>query len=90
MVTARIEWDIFTDDENIPHLIVKQNGQPRIATLEECQRAMRLLNEEGSNVIRLFCKNPLCKGAGGWIERSRKDAEKNIYWCDVCHGKMDR
>ena len=87
-------WGIFIDPddrEKIPHLVVIDNGVMRIPTLTECEKAARILNEEGSSVIRLYCHNPECRECDkGWIERARKDAEKTVYFCDVCHKKMDR
>lgn len=90
-----IEWDIFTDDDNQPHLVV--NTRPgttgldralRPATLAECERAIKLLNEEGNDIVRLMCKTEGCASKGGWIQRRRDD--KAMYPCDVCGRAMER
>lgn len=85
------QWAVFVDGEGDPHLVIEENGKQRMATKAECERAMGLLNEEGSNVIRLWCRNAECKeGNKGWIERSRQDIEKNVYQCDLCGKAMTR
>lgn len=89
---AHLEWTIITVDDT-PLLGLKDPSHPggmRLPTLAETERVIRLLNEEGSNVIRLSCTNPECKDKGGWIERTRKDVEKNVYQCDTCRKPMER
>lgn len=83
------EWKVFTDPDGDPHIVIADPTE-RIPTKEECERACRLLNEEGSSVIRISCQNKACPDFGGWIERARKDLEKNVYHCQVCGSKMDR
>lgn len=85
------EWRVFVDAEGDPHLIIADGGVERIASKEECERAALILNEEGSNVIRLWCRNAQCKENGkGWIERSRTDVSKTIFGCDLCGKAMER
>lgn len=88
-----VEWRVFIDDndpEKIPFIVAWQNNQMRPLTNEEAERAVRILNEEATTVIRLLCQNPACSAKGSWIERARKDAEKNKYYCEVCHKAMER
>jgi len=86
-----IEWKVYVDDDGDSHLIVSEAGKSRIATKEECQNACKLLNEEGSTVVRLECKTLTCPGKGGWIERTRLDATKNMYICEGgCGRPMER
>jgi hypothetical protein len=85
------KWEIFIEDDNTPHLVISDNGVQRVPTMEECERAVSILGEEGSSVIRLHCRNTECPDKGkGWIERSRIDASKNMYHCDVCGKPMER
>lgn len=84
------EWQVYKDDDGMPHLVIKDGETLRPATLDECESASRILNEQGSNIIRLICKTISCKDKGGWIERTREDANKNVYKCDVCGQAMSR
>lgn len=87
---TRGEWCVFVDHEGDPHIIMRDASGERILTREECDFAVKILNEEGSNVIRLQCRNRECKDFGGWIERGRTDASKNVYHCQVCGKAMER
>lgn len=62
----------------------------RLPTDEESERAVRLLNEEGSTIVRLLCHNSACKDKGGWIERTRTQAEKMAFYCESCGKPMER
>jgi len=85
------EWTLYIDEDGDPHLIMKDNGRDRMATKEECERAIGILNEEGQNIIRLHCRTEACAGKGGWIERTRLDASKNVYFCEGgCGRPMER
>lgn len=85
-----IEWRIFTDEDSTPHMVIYENGKERIATHDECKRACLMLNEDGSNVVKIHCVNKECVGFGGWIERTRANLEKTVYKCDVCGKPMQR
>lgn len=88
---AAIQWKLFVDPDGDPHIVVTEKGAERIPTKEECERAISILNEEGSNIIRIYCRNPVCKENGkGWIERTRSDISKTVYMCDVCGKGMER
>ena len=89
---VRGEWFVYVDPEGDPHIVIRKagGGDERIPTREECEYAVKILNEDGSTAIRLQCRTKGCKDEGGWIERSRKDAEKNIYHCQVCGRPMER
>lgn len=91
MPSANKQWSVFVDpdDPEIPHLVIADPTQ-RIPTIEECERACRLLNEEGTTSIRISCQNKACTDFGGWIERTRRDVEKNVYHCQVCGKAMER
>lgn len=85
------EWGVFIDGDGDPHLVMVENGVQRMATKDECERAALLLNEEGSNIIRLWCRNGACpEGDKGWIERTREMASKTVIICDVCNRPMER
>ena len=85
-----IEWRIYKDEDGTPHMIVF-DGKERIATVEECERACRILNEDGSNVVKVFCKTEGCNAKGGWIERTRANLEKTVYKCEgSCGRPMER
>ncbi len=85
------EWKVFEDADGDPHLVMAENGVERIATKTECERAAQILNEEGSNIIRLWCRNTKCADGGkGWIERTRDDVAKTKFMCDACGIAMER
>jgi hypothetical protein len=85
------QWTLFVDEDKDPHIIISENGHDRLPTKDECERAISILNEEGSNIVRLSCRTEGCTGKGGWIERTRLDASKNIYLCEGgCGRPMER
>lgn len=92
----RVEWAVFIDDndpDKVPHLVVKEKDKLRIPSVEEAERAVRLLNEEWSTVVRIYCRNPKCKDQGSWIERpktGKAGIDRNVYRCEVCGRPMER
>lgn len=89
MALQKLEWQV-TEVDGCYLLAIVEKGTLRTPTMEEAQRAMRMLNEEGNTVVRLLCHNPECKDKGGWIERTRMQAEKMTFACDSCGKKMER
>lgn len=88
------KWGIYVDPqdkEEIPFFVVVEKGEIRPPTKEEAERGCRILNEDGENLVRLWCRNPVCKEANkGWIERATKDAAKTLYTCALCGKPMVR
>lgn len=89
MSTSKLEWSIIEIDGQFL-IVVKRGAEHHTPTKEEAERAVRLLNEEGNSVIRLFCQTPECPDKGGWIERTRKQADTQVFHCAVCGKKMER
>lgn len=84
------EWFVaMIDDDPIIAVRDSRLGE-RIPSKEECEHAVKVLNEEGSTVIRLECRNAACAAFKSWIERARGDAAKNVYHCQVCGKAMER
>lgn len=93
---AIVQWIVFIDEadpDKIPHLVIKEGTRMRIPTKEEAERAVRIVNEDGNNIVRIFCRNPECADKGGWIERPRSGrlgVDKHVYTCETCHRPMVR
>jgi hypothetical protein len=85
-----VAWKVFTDTEGTSYIVIDNGAEGGIPSKEQCERAVRLLNEEGSSVIRLGCHNKLCEDFGGWIERPRNDVARTVYRCELCGGVMER
>lgn len=73
-------------------LVMNDNGKHRECTREEMERAITILNEEGNNIVKLFCQNPDCDEhkRRGFIERTRANVQKHVYGCDTCGKPMSR
>lgn len=71
-------------------LAVTENGEYRHLTESEARKVASIMNEQGSNIITLFCRNEKCKHKGSWIKRSSEDVKKNTYFCDGCKSGMTR
>ena len=86
------EWSI-EEIEGQPILVIidPQTKEPRTPNREEAERAVNVLNENnGSTVVKLFCRTEGCSEKGGFIVRAVGDAAKNLYSCDVCRKPMQK
>ena len=71
-------------------LAVTENGEYRHLTESEARKVASIMNEQGSNIITLFCRNEKCRHKGSFIKRSSDDVKKNTYFCDSCKSGMTR
>lgn len=71
---------------------VKNGKNVRNPTDEEMEHIVNIMNEQGSNIITLFCRTEDCPGKGGWIRRSVEDAKQNALGlvCEDCKKPMVR
>lgn len=74
------DWCLLkTDGHNFYHL-----------TENEAKQVAQIINEQGSNVVTLFCRNDKCVSKGSWIKRASGDVKKNVYHCATCSTPMLR
>lgn len=83
------EFASFKDDSNW-YLMMFEDGKLRHLTEMESKQAASMLNEQGSNVITLYCRTQTCKEKGAWIKRASADVKKNVYFCEICKHPMVR
>jgi hypothetical protein len=67
-----------------------ENGELRHLTKDEAGQVASIMNEQGSNIITLFCRNDACKDKGTFIQRASQDAKKNVYHCVTCMKGMTK
>jgi len=78
------------DDDGDWFLAMQENGEFRHLRESEAKRIASIMNEQGSNIITLYCRNEKCKHKGSWIKRASDDVKKNVYFCDGCKQGMTR
>jgi hypothetical protein len=84
------EYTAIQDDDGQWYLVTTNGQDLNHLTELEAKQAAQFLNEQGSNVITLFCRNEKCKDKGSWIKRASGDVKKNVYFCSTCNGHMIR
>lgn len=71
-------------------LALIEKGEYRHLSEDEAKKVASIMNEQGSNVITLYCRSEKCKYKGTWIKRSSEDAKKNVYFCEGCKQGLTR
>ena len=84
------EYVATTDDDGDWFLSVSENGECRHLKESEAKQVASMMNEQGSNIITLFCRTEKCKYKGTWLKRTSEDVKKNIYYCEGCKQGMTR
>ncbi len=84
------EFAATVDADGDWFLVVNENNSYRHLTETEARQVASIMNEQGSNVITLFCRTEKCKYKGTWIKRASDDVKKNVYFCEGCKQGMTR
>lgn len=84
------EYVATVDDDGDWFVVASENGTCRHLTESEAKQIASMINEQGSNVITLYCRNDKCKYKGTWIKRASEDVKKNVYFCEGCKQNLTR
>jgi hypothetical protein len=84
------EFTATVDSDGDWFLVISDKGTLRHLTETEARQVASVMNEQGSNIITLYCRTETCRHKNTWIKRSSDDVKKNVYFCDGCKQGMTR
>lgn len=82
------EYIAVKDEDGDWNIVVSENKELRAPTENEARQVASMMNELGSNVVTLYCRNDRCRHKNTWIKRASEDIKRNVYICDTCKQPM--